>query len=487
MRVPLLDGPCDAIPRAKENPRKSETQGKLRQTGGAKGGSPPEKGNGLRMSRQAHWRKPEGGGTRMIRNKAKTLLGMLAGLLLLGSGSAVWGQRQESPQAMHQRANAMSDTNRDEARKLWDAACSKGYVPACMALGESYNVGSFFGSVEGALRSKAAYSRACDLGHGEGCLKLGDAQTPLGLFSAPKGAQDWDGATAAYRKACDTYSVPNGCHRAAEILGKEANPKADFQLARTYRKRACDLKVEKACTDLAVTDVGARTAIATDSHTSKYGKVDGLVPASPGLLKLLLERREMNGGRSVLREDDIAAIRQYLLADGRIDDQEREFLAELTYPNLRVVRVYLSGAADPWQAEAATLPTLSGTRRNALLSLLDQPPPELTWDETDRKGTLMRLARASRTPEMEAPVKALIAGKVAEAAAASTVQSGFNPFRPLISDMLGAVQALEADGTLDKDASADVRKMYHDATESGIAQSGVQIPRFLYNWMRSIP
>lgn len=424
----------------------------------------------------------------MIAMKRSMIAGLLGALALAVSGAApAWAQRQESPAAMHQRANdAKAKGNSGDARPLWDAACNKGYVPSCMALAESYNVGSFFGSVDGALKSRAAYSRACDLGHGEGCLKLGDAQTPLGLFAAPKGAQDWAGATAAYRKACDTYSIPNACLKAGEILGREANPKADFQLTRDYHTRACDLKVQKACDYLAITQGRPPVGSEGEKHVRAYGEVDRTVPAEPGLLQFLKGRRAANRDSSVLLQADIAAVRDYLLADGRIDDQERDLLVELTYPEFKAVKIYRAGAAHPWEAEGVVLSTVAKGWRGPLLALLDDPPTALTWDDTDRKGTLMRLARASRTPGLEAPVKALIAGKVAEAAPASTKETGFAPLRPLISDMLGSVQALEADGTLDKEASAAVRKMYHEATESGIAQSGVQIPRFLYNWMRPI-
>lgn len=422
----------------------------------------------------------------MIGQTPKALIGTLAGLMLLSGTTAAWGQRQESPEAMHQRASAMGDANRDEARKLWDAACTKGYVPSCMALGASYNVGSFFGSIDGALKSRAAYSRACDLGHGEGCLKLGDAQTPIGLFSAPKGAQDWAGATAAYRKACDTHRIANACLKAGEILGKEANPKADVQLANTYRKRACDLGVEKACTDLAVANVRARTATATEAHTSKYGKVDGIAPASPELLKLLLERRAANGGSSVLKEADIVAIRDHLLADGRIDDQERDLLVELTWPNIRAVRIYRAGDADPWNGEGTTFSSVSTTRRDPLIALLDNPPAALTWDDADRKGTLMRLARASRTPGMEAPVKAVIAGKVAQLAAAMTKDSKYQPLGGMILELSSTAKALEEECKLPRLETDAIRQMFFDATESGVAQSGADLPRF-YSFLKPNP
>lgn len=417
------------------------------------------------------------------------MAGLLGALALTAAAAPAWGQRQESPEAMHQRASAMSSGSRDEARKLWDAACSKGYVPSCMALGASYNVGSFFGSPESALLAKAAFSRACDLGHGEGCLKLGDAQTPRGIFAAPKEAQDWDGATAAYRKACDVHNIPTACWKVADILGTERNLKADFRLSLDYTKRACDLKVQKACDNIAIAQgrlpIGERNA-RVNAHLSKYGEVDGRIAVDETMFALLWSLLHGQDGQKSgrLSNADVDKIMQQIVADGRRDGNERDFLVELTVPQFRMMAVSPAGGASKAAGDKLYVATVSSDRRSGLLALLDLP--ETLWDQTDRKGTLMRLARASRTPGMEGPVKALIAGKVAEAAATSTVQSGYNPLRPLISDMLGAVQALEANGTLDKDASAGVRKMYHEAIESGIAQSGVQIPRFLYNWMRPI-
>lgn len=414
------------------------------------------------------------------------MAGLLGALALTAAAAPAWGQRQESPEAMHQRASAMSSGSRDEARKLWDAACSKGYVPSCMALGASYNVGSFFGSVDGALKSKAAYSRACDLGHGEGCLKLGDAQTPLGLFSAPKGAQDWAGATAAYRKACDTHNIASACLKAGEILGREANPKADFQLTRDYHKRACDLKVQKACDYLAITQGRPPVGSEGEKHVRAYGEVDRTVPAEPGLLQFLLGRRAANRDSSVLLQADIAAVRDYLLADGRIDDQERDLLVELTYPEFKAVKIYRAGASHPWEAEGVVLSTIAKAWRGPLLALLDNPPPALTWDETDRKGTLIRLARASRTPGMEGPVKALIAGKVAEAAPASTKETGYKPLSGIIVDLSTTAKALEEECKLHRLETDAIRKMFFEAMESGVVQSGADLPRF-YSFLKPNP
>lgn len=414
------------------------------------------------------------------------MAGPLAAVLAVSGAAPAWGQRQESPEAMHKRASAMADANRDEARKLWDAACNKGYVPSCMALGASYNVGSFFGSVDGAMKSRAAYSRACELGHGEGCLKLGDAQTPLGLFAAPKEAQDWDGATAAYRKACDTYSIPNACLKAGEILGREANPKADFQLTRDYHKRACDLKVQKACDYLAITQGRPPVGSEGEKHVRAYGKVDRTVPAEPGLLQFLKGRRAANRDSSVLLQADVAAVRDYLLADGRIDDQERDLLVELTYPEFKAVKIYRAGAAHPWEAEGVVLSTVAKGWRGPLLALLDDPPPALTWDESDRKGTLMRLARVSRTPGMEAPVKALIAGKVAQAAPASKKETGYKPLSGIIVDLSTTAKALEEECKLPRLETDAIRQMFFEAMEGGVAQSGADLPRF-YSFLKPIP
>jgi len=197
-----------------------------------------------------------------------------------------------------------------------------------------------------------------------------------------------------------------------------------------------------------------------------------------------MERKAANGGSSVLKAADIPYLQRHLLADGRIDANERDLLVELTHPDIRAIRIHLVGAADPWKGEGTTLASLTSQNSKALRPLLEFEATDLTWDEADRKATLMRIVPASlQSSEMDELIKGIIAERVKALAAASTVQNGFAPFRSLISDMLSAVQALEKDGTIDSEAGSKVRKMYYDATNRGIEESGAKIPHFLYRWM----
>ena len=146
--------------------------------------------------------------------------------------------------------------------------------------------------------------------------------------------------------------------------------------------------------------------------------------AEPGLLKLLMERRAANGNSLLQGGRHCPLSRNHLPrrwpASRRSNANwlpHSSLLSPLgtdliRYPGSQSLsrrRSRLRGRLrEPTFASILAAPAATG-----LLALLDAPA--LTWDDSDRKGTLMRLARASRTPGMEEPVKALIAGKVSEA------------------------------------------------------------------------
>jgi hypothetical protein len=418
----------------------------------------------------------------MIVGRHGWIAALLAVLALAGGAAPAWGQQWGASE--------------EALRK-----CEKGDIAECKLIGENLKRQLYAMRPAGLPEVREverqqywALGKACDLGDGEACYNLGDARNPTGLFGAPRTPENYAGATAALKRACDTHRIADACRLLAGVLGSRGNPQRDEVAANAYRQRTNELERTQPKATASVPAAPAPSAAAADrpvkpaigEHVAKYGKVDGLVAAEPGLLNLLLERRAANRGSSVLLEADIAAIRDYLLADGRIDDQERDLLVELTWPDIRAVRVYRASDADPWKGEGTTFSSISRTRRDPLIAMLDNPQPALTWDETDRKATLMRLARTSRTPGMEAPVKALIAGKVAEAAPASTKETGYKPLSGIIVDLSTTAKALEEECKLPQLETDAIRQMFFEAMESGVAQSGADLPRF-YSFLKPIP
>ncbi|WP_373490601.1 tetratricopeptide repeat protein [Parasphingorhabdus sp.] len=421
----------------------------------------------------------------MIEFGKKVIVGGLATLGLFGAAGQA--SAQGSAQAIYEQAYAVAAKNPDEARRLWNLACDKNHAPACMALGKNWGASSFFGSTVAAEEAIKAYRRACDLGNGEGCIQLGNAQTPIGLFAPPRAVQDWDGAAAAYRKGCDQYRIAKSCQSLGLLLGHSNNPKPDSAGRATYIKRACDLGRTESCVSVQAASGRTQVEAANQEHARKHGASNGLAQVEPSLLALLMERKAANGGSSVLKAADIPYLQRHLLADGRIDANERDLLVELTHPDIRAIRIHLVGATDPWKGEGTTLASLNSQNSKALRPLLEFKAMDLTWDEADRKATLMRIVPASLlSSEMDDLIEGIIAERVKADAGASTVQNGFAPFRSLISDMHSAVQALEKDGTINSEAGSNVRKMFYDATNRGIEESGVKIPHFLYRWMLEV-
>lgn len=62
----------------------------------------------------------------------------------------------------------------------------------------------------------------------------------------PEEAQVWLGnvpaAIAAYRRACDEYSLAEGCDKASGLLRSDRNPKPDLALANAYQIKAQRLR-----------------------------------------------------------------------------------------------------------------------------------------------------------------------------------------------------------------------------------------------------
>ena len=419
----------------------------------------------------------------MIAGRHGWIAGLLAALVLAGGAAPAWGQQWGAS---------------EEALRT----CEKGDIAECKLIGENLKRQLYamrpvrLPEVPEVERQQYwALGKACDLGDGEACYMLGDVRNPTGLFGAPRTPENYAGATAALKRACDTHRIADACRLLAGVLASRGNPQRDEVAADAYRQRTAELERTQPAATASVPAAPAPAAAGANrpvkpaiaEHVAKYGKVDGLAPAEPRLLKLLVERRAMNGGSSVLREADIAAIRDHMLADGRIDDVERDLLVELTWPDIRAVRVHSAGATDPWKAEGTTFASISGARRAPLIALLDAPPTTLTWDESDRKGTLMRLARTSRTPGMEGPVKTLIAGKVAEFAQVSTEASKYQPLTRVILDMAMTAKTLEEDCRFATEDANAVRSTLMAALDEGLKQSGSDFPPTRYTWLKPLP
>lgn len=227
------------------------------------------------------------------------------------------------------------------------------------------------------------------------------------------------------------------------------------------------------------------TLTASKAAPTPPAATDGRAPVDPPLMAVLAQIRADNGGKSIFDLAEVQRLRSHILADGRVDGHERELIAELSHPLLRVVVVYPFDREDPFAGERLAFASLSSRHRPELEPLLDFPSIEQNWKSEPRREAIGKLILQSRSsPAMREAVQMFLSERFRELIPTAKVPNGYAPVRTVITDMLGAVQTMEKDGTLDQESSADARLMFHDAIDRASKASTPPLPRFLYNWLR---
>lgn len=373
------------------------------------------------------------------------------------------GQRllQEADALSARSEISQSNWTRGEARTALRAACELDHVEACKTYAQSMRAAAFLGDQRSMDERFWGYGRACDLGDGAGCLELGEARAPIGLFGAPRTPENWTGAEAAYRRACDEHQIAEGCDRLAELRAHGSNPNR-------YGSAAPAAPAAPAPTRAAAE---AQAEAEARNHEARFGPTDGWVGVGPDLYRALAGILQRTG--SMMRTDVLNQIERHVFSDGVLSEDERELLIELTAPRTANVNVVLRGG----QAPGLSIVPAFGEQRNALIHRLEDAAlvAGVTWDE----ATLYRLFDASlRSPQMEAQARSVIAEQVAGLAAASTVENGYGPLRGFISESMGVVNTYEGED------NAALRGLLHDSIVQGAEGAPVAMPRFLYNWIR---
>jgi len=399
--------------------------------------------------------------------------------------------------AIYAQAQMKAGTN--EAKFLLKRACELDHIEACKAYGPEMNTAVFFSDKLAQEEQFWAYGRACDLGDGEGCVLLGNARTPIGMFGADRTPENWAGAAAAYKRACEEHEIDEACTKLAGVLGHYSNPAHDAIAARAYRQRACELGDTVSCGNSTSAPSGfgnAATSAAPAANTFRSARMPE--PQTPtrayvdeALMDHLLKLYDPEWGSLRLStKADFDVLSAGILADNQVSDEEYDLIQEIMYRYDRLggssdpIRLRWVGTEDAVRVDGRLMNLFVHMtfRQNVgldeLQALLDFQPVELTWNDADRPGTLRQLFETSlQSPAMASTVKSLISTEVVKLAAASTVENAYKPLRGLLMDGMNVINEFEGDD------NAALRTLFHDAIEEGVVGSPVTMPRFLYNWI----
>lgn len=410
----------------------------------------------------------------------------IAGLTL----AAVTFQSASAQDADALYAQSQRHKGTDQEKILLKQACELNHIQACKDYAGTQKAGAFFGASLSYEELFWALGRACDLNDGEACLSLGDSQTPIGMFGAPRTPENWAGASAAYKRACDAHGIAGACFKLSNLLAHYSNPAHDAIEARSYRDRACSLDSVNFCGSPAPQPAAPaaptfRSASVPEPQTPTRAYVE------PAFLEKLSSLRQSNTGIMRLTNmGEFSAISSAILADNRVSPEEADFLDEILYRYDRPgassdpIRFRWVGTETPAQIDGHFVimyvrPELRQTVGFELIKgIREFQPANLFWDEADRPGSLQRLFESSlKSPGTANKVKSMISAEVAKLASTSTVENGYAPFRGMVLDGMNVINKFEGDD------NAALRTLFHNAIEDGIAGAPITIPRFLFNWI----
>ncbi|AUX70502.1 hypothetical protein CHX26_14235 [Porphyrobacter sp. HT-58-2] len=236
----------------------------------------------------------------------------------------------------------------------------------------------------------------------------------------------------------------------------------------------------------------AQFAARPERHQRYYGPTDNRVAASPALYAAANAIRDRLP-RGQWDEAGVAALRRHVLADGRISDDERDLIVEVTFKGpIRTITVSPAKPADGADKGYLLMSeVINDTMRASVASLLDVEPVvsawDATWSEKQRQDALRRLARASIGSRDHARnFHALLLAEAKPRVASSTTQNAYAPLRELISQTYAVINAFpeESDKLLLRHILYDA---VFDAVVDGSYANRVIMPDYLYNWIKPKP
>lgn len=199
------------------------------------------------------------------------------------------------------------------------------------------------------------------------------------------------------------------------------------------------------------------------------GKVAGLNPTTHAALKTIKTR---NPGSLTAR--DTTELKVAIMADGKVDDAERDLLEEMTQSQFRLITATLanSNPAD----DVKTYPT-AGSAKQVLLETLN-PPLDLdkSWNG-GMAGWHDIIREYKKSAANEPRVINFVAGKLMVRWKESNIGNGYKPLR----DEIGRLYGFSNSAGSNTNAGRTI--LYHSMKQVDQNEQD-KVPDFLYNWVR---
>ena len=356
------------------------------------------------------------------------------------------------------------------ARDAFRTACDLGHARACSDLGFMLRLGTV-GVSRDLAGARDAYGKGCDAGDASACGNLGSMLLGGGPSADTR-------ARNAFRTACDA-DLPVWCREYGQMLRDGVGGARDSAGAQAALAKGCSLGDRASCTAASAPAAPPRPAVPPPNSGP-----DGTQTPSSDARRITVEQDLFIVLERILNSEEpasrwtgrkVAALRDHVLSDNRLDDAERALITELSKRDRRPIALASGNGSGPFVIDAPqTTSLVLTTRLGEILEFVD-----LSIDPADRPGSLKRLFDASlRTPGATPAIRNALAGEVARLWSESTVDNGYGPVRGFITEAMGVVNTYEGED------NAAARTLLHASIEQGAEGAPVAMPRFLYNWIR---
>jgi hypothetical protein len=206
---------------------------------------------------------------------------------------------------------------------------------------------------------------------------------------------------------------------------------------------------------------------ATPAQAVVDGKVAGL---NVKVFDALVQIKKLNP--NIFTELDGMQLRGMIMADGKIDDGERDLLEELTSPQFRAISVTPAGSSTKKQQVYPT----GGPARKIFVNMLSPPLNlEAAWARGEA-GWNELVAAYKNNPQESQRIIDFVSAKADVEWAKGSLGDGYKPLRDFVARLHKMTGTPAAD-------SIYGRQLISRAMEQSDMRAKGQIPDMIYNWV----
>lgn len=205
--------------------------------------------------------------------------------------------------------------------------------------------------------------------------------------------------------------------------------------------------------------------------TPRNGRVEGMNAATFDKLQVVRQ-----SGTSAINVAQANAIRDAVMADGKLDAAERDLLDELTSDRTRAITVIKAGSAQP--PVTVMFGSSSGQskqiHRDTIYPSVDFAK---AWNDGEQ-GWKIFAVEFAKGGFNESRATAFVMGQLGKAWKESSVPNAYKPFRDTITRLHGYSAAQKGSGV------KDGKQLMYKSAAMVDWQEYDRIPDFLYNWLK---